>query len=132
MGRWSDALVKGKHPKGVSWNKGQKTAVDGYNFPSKLHAAVYCQLKLLQAAGLIDNIRAEVTVPICGKLKLRVDFVVFDLKRKLDVAHEAKGAWFPRFRAIVQAWDGVAPMDLVIWEGSWRAPIITKIIKGQP
>ena len=39
---------------GKSWNKGQKTSVDGYNFPSKLHAAVYCCLKLLEQAGKIS------------------------------------------------------------------------------
>ncbi len=132
MKRWTDALAP-KQPKsgGKSYDKGQHTAIDGYNFPSKLHAAVYQALKLMEAAGELRDIRCEVTLPIVGKLKFKSDFVVFDIKRDCEVAHEAKGHEFPRFKAIVQAWDGAGPMDLVIWKGDWRRPFIWKTVRGK-
>lgn len=129
MMRWSDVLVKNKATK--SYVKATPTAIDGHNFPSKLHASVYQQLKLLEAAGEIRDIRCEVTIPICGKLKWKVDFVVFNIKRGVDEAHEAKGYADKRFLAICQAWDGAGPMDANIWKGSYRAPFIAKTIKGK-
>lgn len=131
MTRWTDTFLKGSKKKKESWNKGQTTKVDGYNFPSKLHASVYCTLKLLEKNGEIKDIRCEVTLPIVGKLKFKVDFVVFDIAKNFYVAHEAKGFEFPRFKAISQAWDGAGPMDLVIWKGDASRPFIFKTIKGK-
>jgi hypothetical protein len=133
--RWYDPLLKSRgikidHEKGESYVKNQPTSIDGYNFPSKLHAAVYEQLKLMELAGEIRDIRCEVTLPIVGKLKLKVDFVVFNVNRECDEAHEAKGYEDKRFKAIVQAWHGAGPMDLIIWKGSYRRPSIWKTVRG--
>jgi len=113
-----------------SYVKAQPTSIDGYNFPSKLHAAVYEQLKLGVIAGEYDDIQCEVTIPITGKLKLKVDFVVFNKKRGVKEAHEAKGYEDKRFKAIVQAWHNTAPMDLFIWKGNYRPPLMFKKVSG--
>lgn len=114
-----------------SWVKNQRTIVDGYNFPSKLHAAVYGILKILERAGKLSNIRHEVSIQIVGKLKWKADFVAFDEEKQKDVVHEAKGFMNDRFKAIMQAWDGHGPMDLNIWSGSYVRPTIIKTIYGK-
>ncbi len=117
--------------KGRSWSNAQSTKVDGINFPSKLEASVYSTLKLLVREGHYENLRTQQIIPLIGKLKLKVDFVVFNIKRGVDEAHEAKGRTFQRFATIVQAWPGCAPMDLIIWQGDARRPFIAKIIRGK-
>ena len=114
-----------------SYVKACPTSVDGHNFPSKLHASVYGVLKTMMLAGEISNIRCEVSIPIAGKLKLKVDFVVFNIRRCVDEAHESKGYRDKRYNAIEQAWFDTAPMDLIVWEGSYLRPKISKVIKGK-
>lgn len=104
---------------------------DGKLWPSALHCSVYETLLLMQRAGEIRDIRSEVKINICGRLNWKVDFVVFDIKRDCDVAHEAKGREFPRYQAQIQAWEGTGPMDVCIWKGSWRRPVIVKTVKGK-
>lgn len=114
-----------------SWVKNVRTSIDGHNFPSKLHASVYGMLKILEQSGKYRDIRCEVRLHVCGNLYFKSDFVVFNIAKNCDEAHEAKGHEFPRFKAVVQAWQGVGPMDLIIWKGSYQRPAIVKVIKGK-
>jgi hypothetical protein len=117
--------------KGKRWSNAQPTKIDGYNFASKLEAAVYCQLKLLERAGEISDIRCQHKLHLTGNLNFNVDFVVFNNKRNCEEAHEAKGREFERFKTIVQAWPGVGPMDLIIWGGQWSRPRVYKTVRGK-
>lgn len=113
------------------WSNSRSSKADGYNFSSQLEAAVYSTLKLLERDGQYKNVRCQVVIPIAGKLTLKVDFVVFDVKRGVDVAIEAKGKVFGRFHAITQAWHKTAPMDLIIYGGNAKRPVIVKTIRGK-
>lgn len=126
------AKKMGLSHKSESYVKAQPTAVDGYNFPSKFHAAVYCELKLWLLSGEYENLRVEQRLHVCGNLYWKSDFVIFNKSRETDEAHEAKGFENMRFRTICQAWKGVGPMDLFIWKGDHRRPQIAKIIRGKP
>lgn len=117
--------AKRKHTRAIS------TKVDGIHFPSQLEASVYCLLKLMVQSGEYENLRRQQKIHLVGGLYYNVDFVVFNKKRGVDEAHEAKGREFERYKAIKQAWPGCGPMDLFVWTGSAEKPRMTKIIRGK-
>lgn len=130
---WAKALLdkRGIKTKGRSRSNHRRTvASDGYPCPSALHCSVYENLLLLERAGEISNIRKEVRIRVCGDLFWKIDFVVFDEKRQCDVGHEAKGQEFERYIAVIQAWAGTGPFDVVVWKGSWQRPFIEKTVRG--
>ena len=44
-----------------------RTVVDGINFPSEKEAKRYCDLKILERAGQIKNLKRQVTFPLVVK-----------------------------------------------------------------
>lgn len=103
-----------------------KTIVDGISFPSKLHAGVYCQLKLEQSAGLIRNIEMEVRVdpPLCRSCgiqpapSVKVDFKVTDCKTGKPIWVEAKGAELSRWVLFRNWWKEGGPGMLRIYKAA--------------
>ena len=46
--------------------RNHKITVDGVTFDSKLEYARWCELKLLERAGEITDLRRQVKIPLCG------------------------------------------------------------------
>jgi hypothetical protein len=76
------------------------TIIDGIRFPSRLQAARYRVLKLLQMAGKISNLRLEVpynikvcNVHVCTYI---ADFVY--LENGIEIVEDSKGVMTPIFR----------------------------------
>ena len=93
----------------------QKTEVDGIVFDSKLESDRYKQLKLLEQAGEISDLRMQVqfqifkglTLPDGEKLKSRfyvADFMYIDRYHNRWVVEDTKGMETPEFRL---KWDYV-------------------------
>ena len=75
----------------------QKTIIDGIEFDSKKEANRYLELKLLQKANKISNLRIQVPFVLIEKsnygraIKYIADFVYYDNDAKNDVIEDTKG-----------------------------------------
>lgn len=56
--------MKRKPPKPLSKFRNIPTSVDGIRFDSKKEAARYCELKLLEKAKVIADLRLQVRIPL--------------------------------------------------------------------
>jgi hypothetical protein len=114
MSRWTDALAKarGHKTKSARLTTHEHT---GDGFPSKFEAAIHQELMLKEQAGLFRDVRRQQTIHLAGKFRWKVDFIVFDVERGCDVAHEAKGVSGERFRAVLQLWSELGPMPLIVY-----------------
>ena len=90
--------------------RAEKTEVDGIKFASKLESARYKQLKLLESAGAISDLKLQVEFqvfkgyinPDTGE-KTRsttyvADFSYTDIENHLQVVEDTKGVETPDFR----------------------------------
>lgn len=78
-----------------------KTTVDGITFDSKKEARRYKELKLLESAKLIKDLRLQVTYPLIPKhtieginiraTKYIADFVYYDQEKGCEVVEDVKG-----------------------------------------
>ena len=74
-----------------------KTTVDGITFDSKKEAKRYQELKLLQRANKIKNLRLQVSYVLIDKsrygrqIKYIADFVYYDKELKQEVVQDTKG-----------------------------------------
>ena len=74
-----------------------KTTVDGITFDSKKEAKRYQELKLLQRANKIKNLRLQVSYVLIEKsrygrqIKYIADFVYYDKELKQEVVQDTKG-----------------------------------------
>ncbi len=75
----------------------RKTQVDGITFASRREANRWCELKLMEKAGLISDLQRQVQfeiVPKTDKYRARyyvADFVYIDAKTGDNVIEDAKG-----------------------------------------
>lgn len=75
----------------------RKTTVDGITFDSKHEAEVWCELKLMQRAGIIRDLERQVRYEIIPKTdKFRAayyiaDFRYYDNETEKTVVMDAKG-----------------------------------------
>lgn len=98
------SLEQDKGGKGGRKNKynARKTVVDGITFDSAHEAQRYGELKLLERAGTISNLKLQVPLILQGKdgpmltetgrpMRLTVDFQYTDNRNGLTVWEDAKG-----------------------------------------
>lgn len=84
---------------------------------SGLQAQVFAYLQQMERAGLISDIRHEQIIQLTPTVKHRIDFIVFDCKRGIDIGIEAKwdnkkdGRW----STIKQLYKDLAPTAIQIW-----------------
>ena len=90
--------------------KARRTTIDGISFPSKLEAVRYRQLKTLQNAGEIKDLKLQVEFVINRGYKDAVtgekmravmyvaDFVYFDMQTKRLIVEDTKGVETPVFK----------------------------------
>lgn len=76
---------------------------------------MHATLKLMENAGLINNIRRQVVVQLTRFVKWRSDYVVYDVQRKQDIIIEAKGYEDLRWKVILQLLPEFSPMIVQIW-----------------
>jgi hypothetical protein len=70
--RWPRGLGHVSRPK----YRNQAELVDGIRFASKLEAARYCELKLMQAAGVVDYFVRQPRFDLGGGVQYVADFLV--------------------------------------------------------
>jgi len=86
-------LNSGKKPK---YNN-KKTEIDGVLFDSKKEANRYCELKLLQRANEITDLRLQETFELVPKqkgeraVKYIADFFYYDVKKGKWIIEDTKG-----------------------------------------
>lgn len=106
------------------------TERDGYSFASRLEAAVYQELKLLERAGEIRDLKCQVTVYLSeAKIKMIPDFSYVKLGTGELVYVEAKGIETATYRLKRNLWKIYGPGTLIVYKGAWRCPIIREIIE---
>lgn len=118
MSRWSDPLVKdlSKETQCRRTNKygNKRVTVDGKNFQSGAEGTYYAQLQIEERAGLIKKIRTQVKIWLTPSTKHNCDFVVFDIKRGIDIAREYKGKEDGRWLTLMQLYKDFAPLPIQI------------------
>lgn len=90
--------------------------VNGERFDSQGEREMHQLLLLMERGKLISNIRRQQTIPLVGKFKVKIDWVVFDHELQCDVAIEFKGYDTERWICVKQAWEGCAPLPLRVYK----------------
>jgi len=109
-----------------------RTAIDGYNFSSKLEARVYESLKLRVAAGELFDLECQVTVRLTrARLRWVIDFKAKDADGN-DLYFEAKGLEFPRWKLLVKLWPYYGPSKLEVWMSAGGDRIMQTLSLGIP
>lgn len=109
MNRFTNQRIKGY----------QRTEFNGRSFHSKMEAAHYANLLLLERAKEVSNIRFQVRIKLSkAEIVSIVDFLVFDERKKKDVYHEVKGFETPEWRLKRRLWKAYGPGPLEIYSGS--------------
>jgi hypothetical protein len=85
--------MKRKHKFGA-----KRTVVDGISFASKLEANRYSQLRLLERAGVIRELRLQVPYKLVLPTKYVADFVYVDNTDGVEIVEDAKGFRTPEYR----------------------------------
>jgi hypothetical protein len=113
----------------------ERTSLDGYSFASKLEAALYQTLKLMERAGelQIKNVQDHVLLSK-AEIKYIPDFKVWEPEQKRHAWHEAKGFETEKWPLIKKLWAAYGPGPLYIWKGTYRQlNLVERIIpKGEP
>lgn len=126
-------LTKNKDGKPRKKNKysAQSTLVDGLHFPSKLEAAVWCQLKMLQKAGEVLNIFRYPSIKLPGGVVWKCDFRYSENNGNdewLEVYAEAKGVETADYKVKLKLFEEFGDRPLHIWKGNHKKPFIWKTI----
>lgn len=85
------ALTKHKY-------KARPTRVDGRRFASLKEANRFRQLRLLQQAGKISDLRCQVPFPLIIPTKYIADFVYIDNRDGCEVVEDVKGYRTPEYK----------------------------------
>lgn len=84
--------------------KNKKVVIDGHTFDSKKEGKRYCDLKILQRAGQIQDLRMQVSFELMAGVKFEnekrkkpelryvADFVYVDMETGLQVVEDVKSA----------------------------------------
>lgn len=87
---------------------------DGRFFGSGLEHKRWRQLVLMERAGVIRDLRHQVTVELAGAVKYRADFAYIETVPNRLVYEDSKGMVDRRFQVITQLWPlwGDAPLRI--------------------
>lgn len=107
-----------------------RVQLDGYNFASKLEAAVYLQLKISLLAEKIKILAHQPRVHLTEARILYIpDFKCLNLKTNEIFFVEAKGFETPDWKIKRRLWEKYGPATLHIWRGTYRRPVLVKIVQ---
>lgn len=103
----------------VSKYGAHRTVHSGYSFASKLEAAVFDYLKLLEHGGEIKDIHLQPNVMLTNaNIRMIPDFKAFDIKLNQEVYFEAKGYETDVYRIKRRLWKFYGPAILRVYKGS--------------
>lgn len=106
-------------------NKYGNSRING--FSSKLEAAVYAQLCLMERGGLIREIKCQQSVYLTeARIQYISDFSVFDVSKNCTVWVEAKGFETDVWKIKLRLWKHYGPGPLQIWKGTAAKPYLFK------
>lgn len=83
-------------------------------FPSRLERARFGQLRLMEHAGLIRDLRHQVVVELAGCVSYRADFAYIETVPNRLVHEDAKGVQDKRFQVVTQLWRLWGPTPLLV------------------
>ena len=107
----------------------QTQTTDGYQFPSKLEAAVYEILKLREKQGELSDIRCQVRVKMTrSEIAYIADFQAIEVISGKKVYVEAKGFETAIWRIKRRLWMQYGPGRLTIYKGHYKSPFISEVI----
>lgn len=104
------------------------------NFASKLEAAVFSQLQILERGGKIKDIQCQKQIYLsAAKIIYKPDFQVTNLETNEIEYHEAKGVETSDWKIKLKLYRVYGPAPLHIWKGSYARPYLfeTVIPKGE-
>lgn len=93
----------------------KRVDIEGETYRSGLEAEVHAYLKLLERAGEIKNIRREVPIRLTPSVSHKLDYVVFDVKRGIDIGIECKGFEEGQWLVKKNLYKDFGPFPLQIW-----------------
>ena len=76
----------------------RRTIVDGISFASAKEARRYGELKLLERAGQISELKLQVRYKLVQTVTYVADFEYFDTKKKTRVTEDVKGMLTPLYK----------------------------------
>lgn len=101
--------------------KSKRSEIDGHSFGSAVEANAYAIFKLEERTGLISNIRCQQTLQLLPTFSHKIDFIVFEKERGLDIGREIKGSYKSdldqRWSCVKQVYRSIAPIPIQIWVG---------------
>lgn len=105
----------------------KRTEFRGRSFASGLEARLFGQLKLLEAAGEVREVRQQVSVWLTeARIEYKADFSAFDVKRGETYWLESKGFRTPEFNLKLRLYRHYGPGRLEIWEDGGRGRLRLK------
>lgn len=107
--------------------KAKRKEFAGRSFGSKLEAAVYSNLLLLQKAGEIEEIQCQPRVDLVSGVKWFVDFKCTKPDESVYYV-EAKGLEMSDYRIKKKLWKDFGPAKLEIWKGNHKKPFLSETI----
>lgn len=105
MTTWRKAVTKYN-----KFSNERRMSRDGRSFHSQSEAGRYEELKLLERAGQIKDLKCQVSVKLSkAKIELIVDYKYFDIKLNEEVFEEFKGFETPEWRIKRRLWKSYGP-----------------------
>lgn len=101
---------------------------DGSSFPSKLEAAVYAQLKILEKCGHISDIKKQQCVRLGEDTRWKIDFSFTDKATGELVYAEAKGVPTNDYLRKLKLFKKYGCNRLEIWRGTYKNPVLIETI----
>lgn len=128
MARWYKALLekRGIKEDGEKANKFGATPTDG--FPSKLERDVFAELKWLEFAGNLKDVKRYDTVRLTMFVRWKCDFTAWHVCDDEKIWIEAKGFYDRRFRVIKDLWREYGPGKLWIYK---RGPTRDRVYRSE-
>jgi len=108
--------------------KRKPTKLAGRSFDSKAESHCFSFLQALEKAGEIRDIETQQTIPLVAGIRLRVDYVFFDIKLNEQVFGEYKGFETPEWLLKKKLWKVFGPGRLRIFMGNWPRYKIEELI----
>lgn len=108
------------------------TKLAGRSFDSKGEAHCYSFLMNLERAGEIREIETQQTIDLVAQIRLKVDYVFFDVQLNETVYGEYKGFETPEWLLKKKLWRVFGPGRLRIFSGTYPRYHIEEIIPDGP
>lgn len=109
--------------------RNRRVSIDGYNFASKLEAAVYLELKSISRSGILQILEVQPRVYLTeARILYIADFKCLDLRNDEVFFVEAKGQETTGWKIKKRLWEHYGPATLHIWKGDFKRPTLNQKI----